>query len=88
MTFDLARLLAAPELLVVDLVDLAVDTLVRALLLEHPSLAAAPPPFRESDICRSARALLRSAAQLRRTLAAYRRAVDRTVVDLDRDLPF
>lgn len=88
MTFDLARLLAAPELLVVDLVDLALDTLVRALLLEHPALATAPPPFPESDICRRARALLRSSARLRRTLAAYRRAVDRSVLDLDHDLPF
>ena len=86
MSFDLRQLLAAPELLVIDLVDASLDTLLRALLVEHPSLSA-PSPFRESDLCRRARALVRCSQHLRREIVAYRHAVDRALDD-EHDLPF
>jgi hypothetical protein len=74
MTADhLLRLIAAPELVVVDLVSSALSGLRLALLAEHPLLdddSAAPddPPVR-----RRARTLLRHAERLRRALRAYRR---------------
>jgi hypothetical protein len=86
---ELHRLLCAPELVVVDLVDSTLGALRLALLAEHPLLdddLAAPddPPVR-----RRARALLRIAARLRRELQAYRHDVDQALRD-DRndDLPF
>lgn len=88
MTPDLRQLLASPELLVIDLIDSALATLVSALLLEHPPLASDPPPFRESDVATRARAVLRSVGQLRRALRAYRCAVDEVSIDLSEDMPF
>lgn len=77
MTADqLRRLLAAPEIIVVDLVVSALTALRLALLTEHPLLdddlaAVDDPPVR-----RSARRLLRHADTLRRALRAYRRSVN------------
>ncbi|HKQ70310.1 MAG TPA: hypothetical protein VJT73_13265 [Polyangiaceae bacterium] len=76
MTADqFLRLVAAPEIVVVDLVTSALKALRLALLAEHPLLdddSAAPddPPVR-----RSARTLLRQADRLRRALRGYRRTV-------------
>src|SRR4051794_5178687 len=76
MTADqLLRLIAAPEIVVVDLVSSAVNGFRLALLAEHPLLdddLAAPedPPIR-----RSARGVLRDADRLRRALRVYRRTV-------------
>lgn len=86
---ELARLLAAPEIIVVDLVDAALEALRLALLAEHPLLdddlgAPDDPPVR-----RRARQLLRHAQRLRRGLVAYRREVDRILREVDEtDLPF
>ena len=85
MTLDLRHLTAAPELLVLDLLDVALHTLENALLVEHPPLASSSR-YREAALCRRALALLCSARRLRRAIVAYRRAVDR-VLD-DRSLPF
>jgi len=73
---QLERLLAAPELVVIELLDHCLSALRLALIVEHPLLdddLAAPddPPVR-----RRARALIRNAERLRRALDAYRRAVD------------
>lgn len=73
---ELERLLAAPEIIVVDLVDSVLGALRLALFVEHPLLDdpfAAPddPPVR-----RRARQLLRHADRLRRGLDDYRREVD------------
>jgi hypothetical protein len=86
---QLRRLLVAPELLVVDLVDHALDALRLALLAEHPllddDLAAADDP----PIQRRARAVLDHAARLRRALDAYRREVRRVLRELPADdMPF
>jgi hypothetical protein len=69
------RLLAAPEILVVDLLDSALSALRLALLAEHPLL---DDPLTEDDppVQRRARAVLRSARHLRRALRHYRRTVD------------
>jgi hypothetical protein len=81
------RLLAAPEILVVDLADSALTTLRLALLVEHPLLDGSPsdddPPYR-----RRAHAVLRAAVRLRRALRAYRRAVDSALDQRDGQLPF
>ena len=86
---ELGRLLAAPEIIVVDLVDSALGALRLALLAEHPLLdddMAAPddPPVR-----RRARQLLRHADRLRCGLNAYRREVDLVLREHDeKDWPF
>ena len=81
------RLLAAPEIVVVDLVDTALSALRLALLTEHPLLDGNPtdddPPVR-----RRAHAVLRAAARLRRALRAYRRTVDAVLDQPDDQLPF
>ena len=88
---DLARLLAAPEIIVIDLVDAALHALRLALLAEHPLLdddLAAPD---DPPVQRRARQLLRHADRLRRGLVAYRREVARVLRDgddNDNDLPF
>jgi hypothetical protein len=84
----LRRLLAAPELVVVNLVDRALHSLALALFSEYPLLddpLAAPddPPVR-----RRARALLRDSRRLRRRLRAFRRAVQRGLNEPHPDLPF
>ena len=88
-TNELARLLAAPEIIVVDLVDSALAALRLALLAEHPLLdddlgAPDDPPVR-----RRARQLLRHAERLHRGLDAYRGEVDLVLKEVDEtDLPF
>ncbi len=81
------RLLAAPEIVVVDLADSALTALRLALLVEHPLLDGSPtdddPPPR-----RRAHAVLRAAVRLRRALRAYRRAVDSALSQADEQLPF
>ena len=86
---ELGRLLAAPEIIVVDLVDSALGALRLALVVEHPLLdddlgAPDDPPVR-----RRARQLLSHAERLRRGLDAYRREVDLVLREPDeKDLPF
>ena len=86
---QLRRLLLAPELAVVALVDHALDTLRLALLAEHPLLdddLAAPD---DPPVQRRARAVLDHAARLRRALDAYRREVRRVLRELPGDdMPF
>lgn len=85
----LRRLLDAPELIVVHLTADALRALRLALLTEHPLLdddLSAPddPPLQ-----RRARALLRSADELRLALERYRRHVNRVLRQPRReDLPF
>jgi hypothetical protein len=83
---DLRRLVAAPELLVCDLAEHALDVLVRALLVEHPALAE--QESYESRVGRRARDVVRVASRLRRALVTYRLAVDETLDDLEHELPF
>jgi hypothetical protein len=82
------RLLAAPELVVVDLLDSALSALRLALLAEHPLL---DEPLTENDppVQRRARAILRYARHLRCALRHYRRAVDQVLNQPDDpQLPF
>jgi hypothetical protein len=83
---DLRHLVAAPELLVCDLTDHTLAILVRALLVEHPSLAE--QASYESRIGRRARDVVRVASRLRRAILTYRLAVDESLDDVERDLPF
>lgn len=87
------NLLAAPELLVVDLVDDALAALIIAIELEHPTLdddlaftssrPMTPPSLRR------ARVVTRRARRLRRALRAYVGAVnDALHMPDDEDLPF
>jgi hypothetical protein len=86
---ELHKLLVAPELVVVNLVDHVLTALRLALLAEHPLLdddSAAP---QDPPVQRRARALLQSAEDLRRALRAYRRLVERVLRDPDKqDFPF
>jgi hypothetical protein len=86
---ELHRLIAAPELVVVDLVDHALRALRLALLAEHPLVdddSAAPD---DPPVQRKARALLRRADDLRRALCAYRAQVARALGEPEpHDLPF
>ena len=85
---DLRRLLIAPEIIVVDLVEAALDALRRAILVEHPTLGDYPAAD-HSSVPRRALAVLRSAARLHCNLRAYRRAVDHVLNERPRDdLPF
>ena len=82
------RLIAAPELVVVDLLDSALSALRLALLAEHLLL---DDPLTENDppVQRCARAVLHSARHLRRALRRYRRAVDEVLSQPDDpQLPF
>jgi len=86
----LARLVVARELLVVALVERALDTLLLALVVEHPSL-----DDRDHDTTvptlRRARAVARLTCRLRDALAAYRVAVLDAIGQPDpstEDLPF
>lgn len=86
----LARLATARELVVVALVDHALDALERALVVEHPNLDDPNLPD-VSPTMRRARAVLRAARRLHSSLVAYTRAVDEAVSAPDhslRDLPF
>jgi hypothetical protein len=82
------RLLAARELVVVDLTDAALVALLTALELEHPTLEH--PPFSGGPpTLRRARTVIRLAQRLRDTLDRYRRAVDAALVEpTDDDIPF
>ncbi|HTZ86063.1 MAG TPA: hypothetical protein VMB05_05280 [Solirubrobacteraceae bacterium] len=86
---QLQRLLAAPEIVVVNLVDRALVALRLALLAEHPLLdddLAAPD---DPPVQRRARRILRLAQLLRRAVADYRREVRRVLrTNLHGDLPF
>lgn len=82
------RLLAAPEIMIVDLADDTLGALILALEVEHPSLDT--PPFRGAPpTLRRARALVGLASRLRAELELYRHAVDVALDDhAGDDLPF
>jgi hypothetical protein len=82
---DLRRLAAAPELFIIDIVDRTLDTLVRALLIEHPALS---DNTLESDVALRARHVVRMARRFRRVMEIYRRTVDHTLDELEDDFPF
>jgi hypothetical protein len=87
MTADeLHRLLIAPEIIVVDLLDSALSALRLALLAEHPLLDG-PPTDDDPPVRRRAHAVLRASLRLRRALRAYRRSV-RDVLRAEDPLPF
>jgi hypothetical protein len=87
MTHDqLTRLIAAPEIVVVDLLDSALSALRLALLAEHPLLDG-PPTDDDPPVRRRAHAVLRASLRLRRALRAYRRTV-RHVLRAEDSLPF
>jgi hypothetical protein len=81
------RLCAAPELVVVRLLDAALVALRHALLAEHPLLDAAPSGD-DPLVRQRARRALRHATRLRRALRAYRREVDDALEAPDEPLPF
>lgn len=82
------RLLLAPELIVIELVDAALVALERALCAEHP-LVYAPPSTEPPPVRRLASAVLRHAERLRASLRAYRRAVNDILREADqRESPF
>jgi hypothetical protein len=85
---ELHKLLLAPELIVLDLVDAALLALERALYVEHP-LVGAPPPTEHPPIRRHAALVLRRAQRLRRELRRYRSVANR-ILRHERlpDLPF
>lgn len=90
MTIDeLHRLLAAPELLLVEVADATASALVRGLVAEHPILDERSERVDDTRVVRRARVVLRDARRLRRALVAYRRAVDDALCDPpDDNLPF
>jgi hypothetical protein len=81
---------AAPELLVVELTDTALGTLITALLLEHPTADhASAPGIGAPSTLRRARQLLATARRLRDQIERYRLAVGRVVArPAPHDLPF
>jgi len=81
------RLLAAPEIIVVDFLDSALTALRLALLVEHPLLDG-HSTVDDPTVRRRARLVLRSARQLRRALRAYRREVYEALTQPDDALPF
>jgi hypothetical protein len=82
------RLLLAPELIVIELVDAALVALERALHVEHP-LVDAPPPTEHPPVRRLASSVLRHAERLRGSLRAYRRVVNDVLRDVEHgDSPF
>jgi hypothetical protein len=83
-----ARLYAARELVVVDLLDNVLAALDLALALEHPTLDE--PLFDRAPVTlRRARKLARTARLLRAELDRYRAAVDASLAAPDREeLPF
>jgi hypothetical protein len=83
-----ARLYAARELVIVDLLDHALAALDVVLLLEHPTLDE-PPFYAAPPTLRRARALARAGRLLRRELDRYRTAVDRSLAAPDlEEMPF
>lgn len=89
MTGDLQRLLIAPELIAIELVDAALLALCRALLVEHPTLDG-PPSTEDPPIRRRAHRVLRRARRLSHALDAYRVTAEQIIDDAldDHDLPF
>jgi hypothetical protein len=81
---------AAPELMLVDLTDTALGTLITALLLEHPTADdASEPGIKAPSTLRRARQLLAAARRLRDQLERYRLAVDQVIATPEpHDLPF
>jgi hypothetical protein len=90
MTVDqLRRLLVAPELVVVDLLDHSLEALRLAMVAEHPLLDDELAARDDPPVQRRARALLRHADRLRRALRAYSDAVDAVLCEsVQDDLPF
>jgi hypothetical protein len=85
---QLHRLLIAPELIVVDVVDAALVALERALCVEHPSLDASPPT-EHPPVRHHARDVLRRVERLRASLRGYRRVVNGILREAEqRDSPF
>ena len=86
---QLRRLLVAPEIVVVDLVDHSLTALRLALLAEHPMLDDDLAALDDPPVQRRARSLLRIATRLRRALRAYRRDARGVLRELPPDdLPF
>jgi len=86
---ELHDLLAAPELVVVDLVDHTLTALRLALLAEHPLIGDDLNAHDDAPVQRRAHALLRQAERLRLVLAAYRKQVRGALTKWDQpDLPF
>ena len=86
---ELRRLLIAPEIIVVDLVDHALHALGLALLAEHPLIDDDSAAHDYAPVQRRARALLRRARALRRAIDDYRTQVERVLRPPDEpDLPF
>jgi hypothetical protein len=84
------RLFAAREIIMVDLADAAIASLVLALQVEHPTLAELAPR-RGPPTLRLARDLVRLARHFRLALRRYRDAVDEALGDIpqpDDDMPF
>jgi hypothetical protein len=85
MTIDeFRRLLIAPEIIVLDVVDAALLALERALVLEHP-LVRDPASDDDPPVRRRARVVLRSAARLLRDLRRYRDVVRDILREADQD---
>jgi hypothetical protein len=86
---ELKRLIAAPEIVVVDLVEHALDALRLALLAEHPLIDDDLAAYDDALVQRRARTLLRRADELRRALGAYRKQVACVLTQWEQpDLPF
>jgi hypothetical protein len=86
---QLHRLLIAPEIIVVDLVDHALHALRLALLAEHPLIDDDSAAHDDAPVQRRARALLRRARDLRRALDDYRTQVERVLRQPEEtELPF
>jgi hypothetical protein len=88
MTHEQLRLVAAPELVVVNLVAACLTALRLALLAEHPLLADDLAAMEDPPVQHRARVVLRQADRLRRSLAAYRRKVDAALRTPDEPDPF
>ena len=82
------ELLAARELVEVRLLAAALDAVITALRLEHPTLDALGDPS-EADSLLAARRLVVEVRALRAALRAYRAAVRRVIAPpLHDDMPF
>lgn len=90
MTADeLRSLLAAPEMVVVDLLDHCLDALRLAMLAEHPLIDDDLSARDDAAVQRRARTVLRHGARLRLALHAYRREVRAVLRSDPRDpMPF
>lgn len=91
MTAEQRRLLgAAPELVVVDLVDTALGALIVAIAVEHPAVDTDDDPWTSAPpTLRRARRLVRAARRLRADLDRYRLEVEQALRDApDDQMPF